>query len=1302
MATILLSAAGAALGSSAGGTLLGLSMTAVGRFAGATLGRAIDQRVMGAGADAVEGPRVERFRLTGSGEGAAIGRVYGRTRVGGHLIWASQFVEAISESGGGKGGPPKPKTRSFSYSVNLAIALCEGEIAHVARVWADGVEVAKRDLNMRVYTGASDQMPDPKMEAIEGAGMVPAYRGTAYVVFEDLALEQFGNRIPQFSFEICRPEQANEKLDGTAPSHAITGVALVPGTGEYSLATEPVRFDFGQGKSTLTNVNSAAGITDLKSSVDMLVQEAPNCQATSLVVSWFGSDLRCGSCEIKPKVEQKQVDGVEMPWTAGGIARAQAEEIAQVDSRPVYGGTPADAAVVQAIQHLKDTGQNVMFYPFILMEQLAENGLPDPWTGATGQPELPWRGRITLSAAPGQVGSPDGTSAADSEVATFFGTAQPSDFEVSGGNVFYTGPAEWSYRRFILHYAALCVAAGGVESFCIGSEMRGLTQIRGAAGFAAVQQLVQLAADARALLGAETKIGYAADWSEYFGYQPQDGSGDRYFHLDPLWADGNIDFVGIDNYMPLSDWRDEKDHSDAVWESIYDLDYLKSNIQGGEGFDWYYHSSEARAAQIRTPITDEAHDEPWVWRYKDIRNWWQNTHHERVSGIRSEVPTAWVPGSKPIWFTEIGCAAVDKGTNQPNKFLDPKSSESSLPHFSDGGRDELMQAQYLRAMFDYWGDVQNNPAALEYEGRMVDMSRCFVWAWDARPYPWFPGNQDLWSDGANYASGHWINGRISGQSLAAVVTEICQRAGLVHFDVSRLHGFVRGYDIATVDDARGALQTLMLRFAFDAIERDGLLVFAMRAKAKEHVLDPAFLVTSDELDGVIERARGSEAELAGRVRVRFVQADANFDVLAEEAVLPEDETHSVASTELPIVMTRAEGHEVAERWLAEARVARESCRIALPPSKVRVGPGDRINLSGDKTWYRVDRVEQGAAQILEAVRIEPEVYEPAPYRDDGVNLSDFATASPVYPLFLDLPLITGDEIPHAPHLAITADPWPGTVAVYESGVDADYALAQIIAARSVVGVTEAPLQAACVGMIDRGEALQIRLASGSLQSISQEQLLSGGNLMAIGDGSAGNWELFQFRDATLLAPDVWMISHRLRGQAGSDGVMPDVWPTGSQVVLLNAVPEQINLSSNNRRVARHFRIGPARRGYDDPSYVHRTEAFDGNGLRPYRPAHLRVHAASSGTEFAWVRRTRIGGDTWNSPEVPLGEESESYLIRIALGAQIVREEISNTSVWTYSAAMRATDGVTGAYQVRVAQLSAAYGAGPFATLDIEG
>ena len=203
--------------------------------------------------------------------------------------------------------------------------------------------------------------------------------------------------------------------------------------------------------------------------------------------------------------------------------------------------------------------------------------------------------------------------------------------------VVYSGPAEWSYRRIILHYAHLAEAAGGVDAFLIGTELRGLTTVRDSAStYPFVAALVDLAADVKSVVAASgTKVTYAADWSEYFGHQPADGSGDVHFHLDPLWSSAAIDAVGIDNYRPLSDWRDGNAHADrlAGAASIYDLAYLAGNIVGGEGFDWYYASPADRAGQVRTPITDGAFGKPWVFRFKDIRSWWLNPHFDRPGGV---------------------------------------------------------------------------------------------------------------------------------------------------------------------------------------------------------------------------------------------------------------------------------------------------------------------------------------------------------------------------------------------------------------------------------------------------------------------------------------------------------------------------------------------------------------------------------------------------------------------------------------------------------------------------------------------
>jgi hypothetical protein len=1298
MATILLSAAGAAIGSSIGGGILGLSSAVIGRAVGATVGRIIDQRILGAGSEAIETGKVDRFRIMGASEGAAIPQVYGRMRVAGQVIWASRFLERVRTSGGsGKGiAPSAPKVRTSSYSVSLAVALCEGEISGIGRVWADGIELAHNAISVRVYPGDEDQLPDPRIETIEGVGQAPAYRGLAYVVIDDMELGPFGNRVPQLSFEVIRPEARTDNPEAQDIARGTRAVALMPGTGEYALSTTPVYVQSASGKRRAVNVNSLWGRTDFAASLAAMDRELPECEAVSLIVSWFGNDLRCGECRVRPKVEETGTEIGSVPWRVSGVMRPDAQAVPRVDDRPIYGGAPTDASVIQAIQALKAAGKAVMFYPFLLMDQIAGNDLPDPWSDAQTQPALPWRGRITTSVAPGRAGSTDRTAAATGEVAQFFGTAVPGDLTWDGTRIVAGSGADWRYRRFILHYARLCAAAGGVEAFCIGSEMRSLTQIRdGDGGYPAVAAFRALLADVRAILGPSVKLSYAADWSEYFGHHPQDGSGDVIFHLDPLWADANTDFVGIDNYMPLSDWRDGEIHADAGAGSIYDLGYLRGNVAGGEGYDWYYHAPEAEAAQNRTPITDGAYGEPWVFRYKDIRSWWSNVHHDRPGGIRSPNPTAWVPGSKPIWFTEYGCPAVDKGTNEPNRFVDPKSSESFLPKYSDGRRDDAIQMCYLQAVRAHWSDPANNPVSDHYGGPMVDLSRAFVWAYDARPFPAFPANLKLWSDGENYARGHWLNGRASSRSLAGVVREICARAGVPDVDVTRLHGLVRGYAVPETGSARESLQQLMLSHGFDAVERGGVLSFRTRSAWVDGLIDPERVVAADAVSDDIVLQRAPEAETASRVRTTYVEAEREFAVRTSEAANPAQEGRGVAQASLALLLTSEDARSIVERWLAEAVVASETVRLGLPPSVAAFGPGDVLEFSGAR--YRIDRMERGEGTLIEAVRTEPSVFSKTEWQGDLPAFPVFAASLPVDPLFLDLPRLADGQVEHAPVAAIAADPWPGEIAVYRSAGADGYELNTLIDRPAVVGETWDVLPAARSDLWDRGPAVRVRLQSGpgGLSSASPIAVLNGANLAAIGDGSPGGWEVFQFSGAELVEPSTYALTGRLRGLAGTDAVMPDAWPAGSRFVLLTSDLTQLEHPLALRGLSRRYRIGPADLSIEDPVYMDREEAFEGIGLRPLSPVHLSIRQVASGLRVTWIRRTRIGGDSWIGPDVPLGELTELYLLRVRQGGAITREVmVQGATDWTYSSAMQVADGVSAPFDIEVAQVSDIFGPGP--------
>ena len=187
MATLVLTAFGSLLGP-VGGTIGGL------------IGQQIDHALFGSKR---EGPRLKELSVTTSSYGTAIARQHGRVRASGSLIWATDLAES-SESTGGKG---QPSVTSYSYSCSFAVALSSRPILDVGRIWADGnlLRGEAGDLKvggaMRLYPGYGDHIADPLIASDKGAEC-PAFRHTAYAVFEDLQLADFGNRIPALSFEV--------------------------------------------------------------------------------------------------------------------------------------------------------------------------------------------------------------------------------------------------------------------------------------------------------------------------------------------------------------------------------------------------------------------------------------------------------------------------------------------------------------------------------------------------------------------------------------------------------------------------------------------------------------------------------------------------------------------------------------------------------------------------------------------------------------------------------------------------------------------------------------------------------------------------------------------------------------------------------------------------------------------------------------------------------------------------------------------------------------------------------------------
>ncbi|MEO1292827.1 MAG: glycoside hydrolase TIM-barrel-like domain-containing protein [Pseudomonadota bacterium] len=1296
MASIVLSSVGASLGSSIGGSLLGVGAATIGQAAGGLIGGALDNQLLGPGSVAREGPRLEKVYLSTSTEGSAIPKVWGRSRVAAQVIWASRFTEVASTtSQGGKGSGARVTT--YSYTVSFAASLCEGPIDRIGRVWIDGSEVPIADLPHRLYTGTEDQLPDSAIEAIEGAENAPAYRGIAYLVFEDLDLTPFGNRVPQLSVEVYRRPPALENTPRLEDQ--IRAVALGPGTGEFSLATTPVRRVVREGVYETENTHSASETADVVRALDQLQASAPNVESVSLILSWFGSDLRAEHCQIRPGVERRDRDTAPLTWSVAGASRGSAHVISADESgAPSFGGTPSDNAVIEVIRELKARGLRVLIYPFLLMDVPDSNALPDPWSEppTTGQGAFPWRGRITLDRAPGVSGTTDQTAAAAASVDAFFGTASASDFSVTDGFASYSGPDEWRFRRHILHCAALAAAAGGVDAFAIGSEMRSLTHIRSAPDdYPAVAALKSLADEVRTLLGPSTQLTYAADWSEYFGHQPVDGSGDVYFHLDPLWADPNIDAVGIDNYLPLADLTGGSD-DDA---SLADDAYLSSQVEGGEGYEWYYATQADRVARQRSPITDGAYGEPWVFRPKDIRNWWSKPHHNRRGGVRDTAPTEWVPGSKPIWFTEIGCPALDTGPNQPNVFYDPKSSESALPYFSRGIRSDFAQRQYLEAALSYW---QGDRIPISDTGTpMLDPAQTHVWTWDARPWPDFPLRTSIWRDSANYRFGHWINGRLGAIPLKDVIADVCIAAGLSShdLDLDGVMGTLDGLIAERLLTGRETLQPILLAHGIDAHETGGRLSFVMRGRssvvtlsAEQLVVDP----TPDTADHPLEVIREDHANLPSAVQISYRSGDGSYEVAAVETAQPDLPlstalTRTVAASELPLVLSASGAEQVAKRWLGEAIVFATSARLVLPPSNLAIEPTDVLTITtgaGAET-LRIGRIAETGERRVEAVRTDASLYVASPSTERSGSLPKQGLAAPPNLILLDVPALDGSGSQSAPLAGAFVSPWQGTLQLHRSDRDASYVEDVRLSRPLTAGRTTSALAAGRPWRFQHFGFVDVLLSHGALESRDALSVLNGANLATL-EVAPDIWELVQFATASLIAPDHYRLSGLLRGQGGTEDRISPNLAAGARFVLLDGALQRSGLPSTQLGLERFFRAVRAGRpvdGFDSALQIFTTT---GQALRPLAPVHLRTRRTETNAlALSWTRRTRVDGDLWDGEDVPLGEETERY--RVTLTPVAGAAQIYTTS--SSSMEIQAAEVPIGSAELRIAQVSATVGEG---------
>jgi hypothetical protein len=259
---------GGVIGSFGGNPILGAE---IGFALGGALGAALFPQKL-------SGPHTRALMAQSAAYGSPLPICYGNVRVAGTLIWQMPIAE-VGTSAGGKGGP---SVTSYAYYGTFAVALCEGPIIGVRKLWANGILVYDVSSTasaatvaasnqyaqqyLTIYLGSLTQGVDPTMQAALGVGNVPAYRGTAYIVFRGVPLANFGNVNPSINAEVVtagagagiRKAWENDAVASpTAWSGALTAVfsSLLP----TIRIADQARSSFGTPDGIITMIDTATG-----------------------------------------------------------------------------------------------------------------------------------------------------------------------------------------------------------------------------------------------------------------------------------------------------------------------------------------------------------------------------------------------------------------------------------------------------------------------------------------------------------------------------------------------------------------------------------------------------------------------------------------------------------------------------------------------------------------------------------------------------------------------------------------------------------------------------------------------------------------------------------------------------------------------------------------------------------------------------------------------------------------------------------------------------------------------------------
>jgi hypothetical protein len=1010
-------------------------------------------------------------------QGRIIPDIIGTAQLSGNIIWSSDIVTkttqnkpVFTKSGFRSGGS------TTTVRVSFAIGICEGVVNEITNIYADEVQINRQDYRIEIFYGTEDQEKSDIMSSFLGNANTPNFKGLCYIVFDDFPLENFGNRIPNFTFEI----QKSTKIQNLeSVGDLVKSITLIPGSGEFVYDTaiqKKLNGFWRQGlfietsNAEYINYANNTNNSNIILSLDKLQQDFPHLEWVSVVCTWFCNSLNIQNAEIYPACEFKQMETRPDKWSVANYTRQTANEVSKDDQgRPRYGGTPSDISIVRLLQEIKSRGLKVCFYPMIMVDDTNKS----------------WRGFLS-----GNI----------NEIPNFFSKNK-------------------GYNNFILHYANLTKEYS--DAFIIGSELKGLTSLKNENNnFNAIDEFCNLAQSVKNIMSQNCKITYAANWDEY---HHSDGG---WFNMDKLWANENIDVIGIDAYFPLSNKGD----------SIYEPDEVKAGWRKGEGYDLYYSNYKTNPQ----PLSAD-----YAW--KNIEHFWSNKHWN-PNGQQ----TLWQPKMKKIWFTEYGFPSVDCCTNEPNVFYSSSQSTANFPYLSKGIVDFKAQQVAIIGTEKAW----LNSECVENK---------FLWTWDARPYPFFPNLTSIWSDGGDWKYGHWVNGKTKQSLINDLIQSLCVEAGfsLEQIDITQLNEhYIHGIQLDRRKTFFEIIKHLAEIYLFDIFLQDGKLTFkSINTPVNKININEDDLVFQDEGKIIIQDNVSDNTYSA--VNLIYINPENNYKISnIKISNINEQKSGYEFDIQSAIIMPEKMARNVAENILARLHGTLKTYQIKLDVNyykSIRILDVIKLTTKTEVLNLRISSISLQNDNTVSVIATNE-------YDVGSVNFEHSPTASKLNDLAKETELILFEsQNLHSKPISegfirlnvatYTYDKGFNPVAIYYSkDNELNYEYLTVISEESIYGkIVDFNLNSDIYLTDKQGyiDIFSVEYAK-EFQSISDDEFLNGFNRLLIGN------EIIQFKNVTILENGNIRLQNIIRARLKPSSE----FKTGEVCILLNNFIEYVDLKND--------------------------------------------------------------------------------------------------------------------------------------------